>query len=364
MTVKATCLVGLDVHARQTHATVLDRASGELSARRLRGTPEEAVLPFLERLGSDLLAVYEAGPTGFGLAREAGRRGLDVRVVAPGSIPRAPGDRVKTDPRDSLRLVRLLAAGELSFAFVPTVEDEHFRDLVRTIEDVRGDLMRARHRLGKFLLRRGQRYPGRGRAWTARHLTWLRTLRFEDACSQATFADYLASVELLLGRRATLHTTLETAVPDSSHAPVIARIRCFRGIDTLSAAGVCAEVGDFRRFPRPTLLSGFLGIVPSERTSDTRRRQGSITKAGPRARQAAAGRSRPPLPPPPGRRRGTRSPPSRPGPARDRDRLARATAPSPALAAPAPRPPQAVRDRRDRVRPRARLLPVGGGRRP
>src|SRR6516165_8217806 len=110
MTVKATCLVGLDVHARQTHATVLDRASGEVSARRLRGTPEEAVLPFLERLGSDLLAVYEAGPTGFGLAREAGRRGLDVRVVAPGSIPRAPGDRVKTDPRDSLRLVRLLAA--------------------------------------------------------------------------------------------------------------------------------------------------------------------------------------------------------------------------------------------------------------
>ena len=282
MTVKATCLVGLDVHARQTHATVLDRASGELSVRRLRGTPEEAVLPFLERLRTtDLLAVYEAGPTGFGLAREAGRRGLDVRVVAPGSIPRAPGDRVKTDPRDSLRLVRLLAAGELSFAFVPTVEDEHFRDLVRTIEDVRGDLMRARHRLGKFLLRRGQRYPGPGRAWTARHLGWLRALRFEDACSQATFADYLASVELLLGRRATLHTTLENAIPDSSHAPVIARIRCFRGIDTLSAAGVCAEVGDFRRFPRPTLLSGFLGIVPSERTSDTRRRQGSITKAGP-----------------------------------------------------------------------------------
>lgn len=281
MAVKATCLVGLDVHARQTHATVLHQASGELSACKLRGAPEEAVVPFLQRLGADLLAVYEAGPTGFGLAREARRRGLDVRVVAPGSIPRAPGDRVKTDRRDSLRLLRLLVAGELTFAFVPTVEDEQFRDLLRTIEDVRGDLMRARHRLGKFLLRRGQRYPGPGRAWTARHMGWLRTLRFEDACSQATFADYLASVELLVGRRATLVSTLEDVVPESSHAPVIARLRCFRGIETLSAAGVCAEVGQFTRFPRPTLLSGFLGIVPSERTSDARRRQGSITKAGP-----------------------------------------------------------------------------------
>lgn len=164
---------------------------------------------------------------------------------------------------------------------MPTVEDEHFRDLLRTIEDVRGDLMRARHRLGKFLLRRGERYPGLGRAWTAKHLNWLRALRFEDACSQATFADYLVSVELLTVRRATLATTLEDAAPRSSHAPVIARLRCFRGIDTLSAAGVCAEVGTFSRFPRPTLVSGFLGIVPSERTSDARRRQGSITKAGP-----------------------------------------------------------------------------------
>ena len=107
MAVKATGLAGLDVHAQQTHATVLDRDSGEVSACKLRGAPEEAVLPYLERLKPPVLAVYEAGPTGFGLAREAGRRGLDVRVVAPGSIPRAPGDHVKTDRRDSLRLLRL-----------------------------------------------------------------------------------------------------------------------------------------------------------------------------------------------------------------------------------------------------------------
>jgi transposase len=278
--VKAMTLVGLDVHARQTHAAVLDPAMGELAVSRLWMAPVE-VVSFLQKLGPGVRAVYEAGPTGFGLAREAREQGIDVRVVAPGSIPKGSGDRVKTDRRDAVRLVRLLAAGELSFAFVPSVEDECFRDLVRSIEDGRGDLMRARHRLSKFLLRRGERYPGPGGAWTARHMGWLRSHAFEDACSQATFVDYLAAVELLAGRRSTLIEALEQAIPTFSHAAVIARLRCFRGIDTLSAAGLCAEVGDFARFTRPKLLAGFLGIVPSERTSDQKRRQGSITKAGP-----------------------------------------------------------------------------------
>ena len=279
MAVKAMRLVGLDVHARQTHAAILHLDSGELGVSRLQMAPLE-VVAVLERLGPGVVAVYEAGPTGFGLARAARDRGIDVRVAAPGSIPKGSGDRVKTDRRDAIRLVRLLAAGELTFAFVPTVQDEHFRDLVRCIEDIRGDLMRARHRLGKFLLRHGLRYENGG-TWTGMHMRWLRALSFDDACSQATFVDYLAAVEMLIGRRRTLIETLEQQIPGSSHAPVIARLRCFRGIDTLSAAGVAAEVGNFKRFPKPTLLSGFLGIVPSERTSDTKRRLGSITKAGP-----------------------------------------------------------------------------------
>src|ERR671930_2216036 len=171
MTVKATCLVGLDVHARQTHAAVLDPVTGQLGVSRLRMAPIE-VVSFLEGLGPGIVAVYEAGPTGFGLARAGRERGIDVRVVAPGSIPKGPGDRVKTDRRDAIRLVRLLAAGELSFVFVPSVQDEHFRDLVRCIEDIRGDLMRARHRLGKFLLRHGHRYQA-GTTWTGMHMRWL-----------------------------------------------------------------------------------------------------------------------------------------------------------------------------------------------
>ena len=148
MAMKAMTLVGLDVHARQTHAAILDPASGELRVSTLR-MPAVEVAVFLDGLGPRTLAVYEAGPTGFGLARAAAERGIEVRVVAPGSIPKGPGDRVKTDRRDAIRLVRLLAAGELSFAFVPSIADEQFRDLVRAIEDARGDLMRARHRLGK-----------------------------------------------------------------------------------------------------------------------------------------------------------------------------------------------------------------------
>jgi transposase len=272
-------LVGLDVHKSRTVAAVLDPVTAELRLERLRGEPERVVPPFLEELDRPVTAVYEAGPTGFVLARVAEQRGLDIHVVAPGSIPRASGDRVKTDRRDAKRLVRLFAAGELSFAFVPSEADERFRDLVRAIDDVRRDLMRARHRLSKFLLRRGVRFTGK--TWTQQHERWLCTLHFEDPLSRAVFVDYLAAVQGLAQRRKTLADVLEQAVPDSSHAETVSRLRCFRSVDTLTAAGLCAEVGDFARFPKPALLSGFLGIVPSEYSSDEQRTQGQITKAGP-----------------------------------------------------------------------------------
>jgi transposase len=271
-------LVGLDVHAAQTHAAVLDLASGELRQMKLRVPPGE-VVGFLAQLPGPVRAVYEAGPTGFGLARGARELGIDVQVVAPGKIPRAPGDKVKTDKRDAERLVRLLAAGELRFAYIPTVVDEQFRDLIRAIDAVRGDLMRARHRLTKMLLRRDVRWDGPSGTWTRDHMLWLRSLRFDDLCSQATWLDYLSGVEMLVARRQALLDALEQAIPDTRHAPTISALRCFRGIDTLSAAGLCAEIGEWQRF-EPTQLSGFLGVVPSERTSDTNRRQGAITKTG------------------------------------------------------------------------------------
>ena len=271
--------VGLDVHAGQTCLVAIDQATGELRKARLRTAPT-GVLGHLRAL-APMRAVYESGPTGLGLARAAQDEGLDVRICTPASAARRPTDRVKTDMRDAERLARLLAAGELTYARLPSVEEERFRDLVRAREDLRRDLMRARHRLSKLLLRREIRYPGPGSAWTRAHMDWLRALRFEDRPSSVVLSDYLAAVELLLQRRSTLNEAIDELWPRSPHAETIARLRAFRGVDTLTAAGLCVEVGDFARFQKPAQLSSYLGIVPSEHTTGEQRRLGGITKAGP-----------------------------------------------------------------------------------
>lgn len=182
--------VGLDVHVRETQAAVLDEGTGELSYRRIRGRPHE-VVPYLEGLERPFRAVYEAGPTGYGLARRARERGLDVGVCAPGHILRRRQDRIKTDRRDAERLARLLWAGELRLVLVPEPWQEQLRDVVRCREDLRVDLMRARHRISKLCLRRERYFHGPGRAWTRRHRDWLSGLRFPDRATQLTLSDYM-----------------------------------------------------------------------------------------------------------------------------------------------------------------------------
>ena len=273
--------VGLDVHARETCAAVFDQDSGEVRTQRLAGrTPE--VIAWLGTLERPWRAVYEAGPTGYGLARQAAIDGMDVAVCAPGLIPRRPTERIKTDPRDAMRLARLLAAGELALVRVPEVAQEQLRDLVRAREDVRVDLMRARHRLSKFLLRREIVFPGPGKAWTQAHRDWLARLRFSDTASEVAFADMLHAHDGLISRRERLQVTLAELVPSSPWAHQVGRLRCLRGIDTLSAVGLCAEVGEFERFPHPRFLASYLGLVPREDSSGERRRLGAITKAGSR----------------------------------------------------------------------------------
>src|ERR1700730_4149279 len=223
--------------------------------------------------------VYEAGPTGYGLARRALAEGIEVGGGGPGKTQR-PADRVKTDKRDAVRLARLLAAGELPLVTIPSVEREQLRDLVRCREDIRLDLMRARNRIGKVLLRSEIYWDGPGEAWSRKHRSWLTSVRFADHASQATLADYLHAHDVLIARGAQVEADLAQVAVSAPCAQAVARLRCLRGIDTLSALGLCAEIGEWDRFDHPDQLSSYLGIVPSEHTTGAQRRLGSITKAG------------------------------------------------------------------------------------
>jgi transposase len=269
--------VGLDVHAARVVAAIVDSGSGELRVQRLSGMTGD-VAAFCAGLPGPVRVSYEAGPTGFGLARLLDRSGVGCVVAAPGKIARGATDRVKTDRRDAELLMRLLMAGQLSAVRVPSEREEACRDLVRAREDVRGDLMRSRHRVGKLLLRHDHRFDGNN--WTQAHRAWLAQVTFADPVAQAVFQDAIGAVDALVMRRDALERQMTALVPDSPWACEIGRLRSLRGIDTLTALGLAAEIGDFARFARPEPLMSYLGLVPSEHSSGRQRRQGSITKSG------------------------------------------------------------------------------------
>lgn len=276
---KARTLVGLDVHAAKVVAAILDSETGELRFQRLGGE-SEPVVSLCASLVGPVRASYEAGPTGYGLARVLEAAGVECVVAAPGKIPRGATERVKTDRRDAEHLVRLLLAGKLHPVRVPGPAEEALRDLVRAREDIRIDLMRARHRLSKLLLRHDVRFAGR--AWTERHRSWLAGVELDEDAARATLDDYRGAVEALLHRKAELERQIGAAIPDSPWASEVGRLRCLRGVDTLTAVGLCAEIGDFDRFAKAGRLMSYLGLVPSEHSSGERRRLGAITRSGSR----------------------------------------------------------------------------------
>ena len=275
---KARSLVGLDVHATKIVAAVLDGETGQLQSFAMGGE-SAAAAAFCVGLPGPVRVAYEAGPTGYGLARELAGRCVECVVAAPGKIPRAPGDRVKTDRRDAELLARLLLAGKLAPVRVPGDEEEALRDLVRAREAVRVDLMRARHRLSKLLLRHGIRFAD-GRAWTARHYDWLVTVTLEWPAAQTTLLDARGAIEALLHRRDQLEREIVALLPCSPWQVQAGRLRCLRGVDTLTAVGLCAEIGDFERFARADQLMSYVGLVPSESSTGQQRRLGAITKTG------------------------------------------------------------------------------------
>jgi transposase len=270
-----TVTVGLDVHARSIRLAAV--RADELLEERTLPHDEEQVERLLRRWPG-VRCCYEAGPTGFGLYRHLVGRGIDCVVVAPGLVPQRPGDRVKTDPRDARKLARLHAGGLLEPIHVPTAELEAARDLIRAREDARLDRMRDRQRLSKFCLRHGRLLPTS--AWTVTRRVWLGQQRFEHACEQLTFDTYLHAVDLVDARIDTLEQAIRETAEQRPFRDQVARLRCLRGVDTLSALALVAEIGDFGRFKTAEEFMAFVGLVPAERSSGEKRRQGSITKVG------------------------------------------------------------------------------------
>ena len=275
--------VGLDVDSEKIAVAVAE-PGGEVRSLGTIPNTEDSVRRLVKKLGpaSRLRACYEAGPHGYCLYWQLTKLGVHCEVVAPTLVPVKTGDRVKTNRRDAEKLARCYRSGDLTAVWVPDAEHEALRDLVRARETAKKDQLRARHRLGKFLLRRGLRAAAGVKSWTMKHLAWVKTLRFEHPAQEATFLDYLHEVEHAAERVVRLEHAIDQAIeaaPAEMRA-LIAGLQALRGIKRVSAATIVAEVGPLSRFARPKQLMGYSGMVSSEDSTGSSVRRGAITKTG------------------------------------------------------------------------------------
>lgn len=275
-----TSILAMDVHKNTISAAVLAPGSDVPLIERI-SSDVDAVRHLLGRFEDrrSLVACYEAGPTGYELARYLTGAGVRCEVIAPSLIPVAQGQRVKTDSRDARRLALLLRGGQLSSIRVPTVAEEGVRDLCRARGDMVIDRTRARHRLDKFLLRHGRIYRG-GENWTLKHAAWVAGQRFEDEAVRATFGHYRATLEARDAALRSIEGTLDEWLFREPFADSVHRLGAYRGITHLGALSLAAEVCDWRRFPTAAMFMGFTGLVPSESSSGERTSRGGITHAG------------------------------------------------------------------------------------
>jgi transposase len=272
--------LGLDVHKNTISVGVLERGEESPRADKI-SSDRDAVRRLVARFDdpSRLWACYEAGPTGYELARLLGSLGVRCDVVAPSMIPVAPGDRVKTDKRDCRRLARLHRAGQLVAIRVPTVAEEAVRDLCRARADMVIDQTRARHRLGKFLLRHDRVWRG-GDNWTLRHRAWLAAQTFDDPALTTTLTHYRATLAAREAAVTAIETDLTGWFTRPPFADPVARLAAYRGITHLGALTLASEVCDWRRFGTAGAFMAFCGLVPSEYSSGERTLRGHITHAG------------------------------------------------------------------------------------
>jgi transposase len=276
--------IGLDVHA-ETIAGAVAEPDGEVRSLGVIPNRPESIQRLVKKLGpiEPLRVCDEAGPTGYVVYWQLTTLNVACEVVAPTLVPVKPGDRVKTDRRDALKLARSDRAGDLTPVWVPDATHEARRDLVRAREAAKKDQLRARHRLGKFLLRHGRRPPTATKAWTQAHLTWVKSaVHFAHAAPEAPLLDYLHEVDHVAGRIERLDRAIDEAVPTApvQMRAVIAALQALRGIAQVSAVTIVAEVGELARFAKPRQLMGYSGAVASEDSSGPRTRRGAITKTG------------------------------------------------------------------------------------
>ena len=277
---KGITYVAMDDSKRKIVAGILQPGAAQPELRQIPNEPR-LIRRLFERLKREgpVRACYEAGPSGYELYRQLTTLGVPCQVMAPALTPRKPGERIKTNQRDAAKLVRLFRAGELTPIHVPDEAQEAVRDMLRCREDLQEELLRWRHRLLKFLFRHGWVYR-EGKHWSHRHWAWLRSLRVEDPVLARTLHEYLLTVEHLLARRADIEREIEALAQGERYREPVGWLRCFRGINTLSAMTLLVEVQDFQRFQSPRELMAFLGLVPSEYSTGEQERRGSITKAG------------------------------------------------------------------------------------
>jgi transposase len=277
--------LGLDVHA-DTIAAAVAEPDGEVRPLGVIPNRLESIRKLVTKLGpvQQVKACYEAGPTGYVLYWQLTALGVACEVIAPSLVPVKAGDRVKTDRRDATKLARSYRAGDLTAVWVPDAAHEALRDLVRAREDARQDQVRARHRLGKFLLRHGCRPPQEvKRNWTKKHMDWVkRQVRFDQSASQAAFLDYVHEVEHAADRLERIEKSIDDAIAAAPAGiqQVVQALQALRGVGRIVAVSVVAEVGSLSRFANPRQLMSYCGMVSSEYSSGKHVHRGGITKAG------------------------------------------------------------------------------------